>query len=60
MTILQANEIIGKKVDINLDGLVVPVKILDVKTAYGNLRFRVSAGLNSKWMDASRVTKAEI
>jgi len=54
MTFLQATEIIGKKIDINLDGLV-PVKILDVKTAYGNLRFRVSAGLNSKWVDASRV-----
>jgi len=55
MTFRQATEIIGKKIDINLDGLMVPVKILDVKTAYGNLRFRVSAGLNSKWVDASRV-----
>jgi hypothetical protein len=51
MIFLQATEIIGKKIDINLDGLMVPVKILDVKTAYG----RVSAGLNSKWIDASRV-----
>ena len=58
MTFLQATEIIGKKIDINLDGLMVRVKILDVKTSYGNLRFRVSAGLNTKWIDASRVTKA--
>lgn len=55
MTILQAAEIIGKRVEINLDGLVVAVKILDAKTSYGNLRFRVTAGVNAKWIDAGRI-----
>jgi hypothetical protein len=55
MTFRESTEIVGKKVDITLDGLTVRVKILDVKTSYGNLRFRVSAGLNSKWIDARRV-----
>jgi len=55
MTTLEANAIIGKKVGITLDGLMVPVKILDVKASYGNLRFLVTAGINAKWINASRV-----
>lgn len=56
MTAIEAAKVIGKEVEINLNGLDVLVKILDVKSAYGNERYQVSAGLNSVWIDSGRVS----
>lgn len=42
MTLAQLAQLIGREGNLYIDGLEVAVKILDIKQAYGNTRFKVT------------------
>lgn len=50
-------KLIGQPADAAINGLTVRVRISDVKTAYGNVRYQVTplSGSGSVWVDSSRV-----
>lgn len=57
MSIKEMAENIGREGAITMDGVRVYVRILDVKQAYGNLRYLITPleGIGQTWVDARRV-----
>lgn len=49
--------LIGRPADVDLNGMIVRVRISDVKSSYGNIRYQVTplSGSGSVWVDAGRV-----
>jgi hypothetical protein len=58
MNTLELSQAIGKTGLLRFDALSVSVKIMDAKTAYGNVRYLVTpvSGTGSVWVDSSRVS----
>lgn len=50
-------KLIGQPADVAINGLTVHVRISDVKTAYGNIRYQVTplSGSGSVWVDSRSV-----
>lgn len=57
MSISEMAKVIGTEGAIVMDGVRVYVRVLDVKQAYGNIRYLVTplAGLGQTWVSAERV-----
>jgi hypothetical protein len=56
MNALESQKYLGKQASLSIDGLIVSVSIMDVKRSYGTLRFLISGGFNSTWVNADRVS----
>jgi hypothetical protein len=56
VSIKEMADLLGKTVQVKIDGFSVPMEIHDVKIAYGNKRLLVSpvGGHGEMWVDASR------
>lgn len=52
-------EVLGKRGDIHLGGLIVKVEIMDVKTSYGRVRYLVKpvAGVGEVWIEQVSIDK---
>lgn len=57
LNIVEAAKLVGQKGSVNLEGLVVEVRITDVKQSYGKLRWCVTpiAGGGYKWVEMVEV-----
>lgn len=57
MSIKELASNIGQEGSILMDGVRVYVRVLDVKQAYGNLRYLITplSGVGQTWVDAKRV-----
>lgn len=60
VSIREMADLLGKTVQVKIDGFSVPMTINDVKIAYGNKRLLVSplGGSGEQWIDASRADVA--
>jgi len=63
MSIAEMAKVLGKAARWNVDGraLEVDVRIVDVRSAYGNLRYQIQplSGTGTRWVNASTVTVRE-
>lgn len=57
MTHEESKEYIGRTGEIKVESMTIPVKVLDVKTSYGNDRFLISPelGFGQQWVSIDRV-----
>lgn len=58
MSIAQLAQAVGKLAMLRVEGFQVQVEILDIKQAYGNIRYQVvpTNGMGTAWVDESRLT----
>lgn len=62
MTTATLSETIGRDAMVRVEGqFMVPMRIIDAKTAYGNVRYLVepTGGSGREWVDAKRVQVQE-
>jgi hypothetical protein len=61
MSTKELGQVIGERGYVASDGLEIAVTIVDVKRAYGNLRYQVEpvSGRGVVWVSADRVTVGE-
>ena len=57
MTVKTLHQAIGQTVGLRLEGFIIPMTVLDVKTSYGKARFLVSPnhGSGEQWVEISRL-----
>lgn len=57
MTTKETQELIGRQADYTLNGLTIPVRIVDVKTAFNTLKVQVQplSGSGLIWVNATSV-----
>lgn len=58
MSIATLSKAIGQKALLRIEAFSVGVEILDVKTAYGNVRYLVEplTGVGEAWVDETRIS----
>lgn len=55
----EIQEFVGKDATIEVNGLTVNVKILDVKNSYGNIRYQITpvSGSGETWTEKIKLNK---
>lgn len=56
MTVMEANQIIGKIVTVRFESIEIPCRITDVKSSYGKTRYEIQPlhGKGTQWIEISR------
>ena len=61
MTTQQISVVLGTEVEIRCEDLTVTCKVLDMKQAYGKVRYQIEPirGTGTQWVEAARIVVAK-
>ena len=61
MTAQQMSVVLGTEVEIRCEDLTVTCKVLDMKQAYGKVRYQIEPirGTGTQWVEAARIVVAK-